>query len=630
MEKRPFPIRISALALLFAAGFALYWGTLRHPLVFDDAQLGESFLRAYGASWFHLDLRWFAYASLGWTYDLFDLDWVWFRAGNIALHAGTAGLLFLLMSRLFGAVLPAGAPHGPGANAYAFAGALLFLLHPAAVYGTAYLMQRSILMATLFSLLALLLFLEGLLRGGHRWHLAAAAAFFVAAFSKEHCVMLPAVAAAMAVLVRGAASHTLRATARELLLPAVLFAAIALLVTFKRQGLLGAPYEPFAQAAIERLAEAQSASSAASAASAESAATGAAGNADGAGIYARSIVNQAYLFFRYLMLWVLPWPGWMSIDLRPAFPSGVLSWPQSAGLLLWLAWPVIALRLLVQGGRRGLAGFGMLFPWLLALTEFSVVRIQEPFVLYRSYLWMGGLAALLPAAFGALSRKAGAILLALACALLAPASLNRQASFADEARLWDDAVRKLDDPLSREAERTWRGRGVALFRAGRYDAALRDFGRALEIDPRSADAWMSRGSLYMRTAQSDLALADFDRALRYAPQQGGHYAELRGRRCVVLLRLQKLDEALDDCGQAVRHDPYSAQHQTSLGMTHALRREARQAEAAYARALELAPAYADAHYQYAVLLAGTGRAAEARPHFARACAAGLQAACKRQ
>ena len=171
---------------------------------------------------------------------------------------------------------------------------------------------------------------------------------------------------------------------------------------------------------------------------------------------------------------------------------------------------------------------------------------------------------------------------------------------------------------------------MALFRAGRYDAALRDFGRALEIDPRSADAWMSRGTLYMRTAQSDLALADFDRALRYAPQQGGHYAELRGRRCVVLLRLQKLDEALDDCGQAVRHDPYSAQHQTSLGMTHALRREARQAEAAYARALELAPAYADAHYQYAVLLAGTGRAAEARPHFARACAAGLQAACKRQ
>ena len=47
--------------------------------------------------------------------------------------------------------------------------------------------------------------------------------------------------------------------------------------------------------------------------------------------------------------------------------------------------------------RLGLAGFALLSPWLLALTEFATVRAQEPLVLYRSYLWMSVLPAALPA-----------------------------------------------------------------------------------------------------------------------------------------------------------------------------------------------------------------------------------------
>ena len=46
----------------------------------------------------------------------------------------------------------------------AFFGALIFALHPAAVYAVAYLNQRSTLMATLFTLVMWRLFLEGLIR----------------------------------------------------------------------------------------------------------------------------------------------------------------------------------------------------------------------------------------------------------------------------------------------------------------------------------------------------------------------------------------------------------------------------------------------------------------------------------
>ena len=608
--RRPGPLPAAAAAVaLLAAAFALYWGSLRHPLVFDDMVLSEAFLRGYGASGFRFDLRWFAYASFGWTYDIFGLDWPWFRLGNILLHAMTAIMLFLFMARLFHAVLPAPCA-GLDPAWLAFFGALLFVLHPLAVYGTAYLVQRSMLMATLFSLLSLRLFLEGLLRAAPAWpwswswYMAAAGAFFVAAFSKEHCVMLPAVAAALALLVRGASLKT----ARALLLPLALLGAVALVVTLKQKGVLGTPYEPFALAALTKLAEAQPHAL-----------------ASAADIYARSIVNQAYLFFQYVALWLLPWPGWMSIDLRPEFPARILAWPQCGGLLLWLAWPGVALRLLMYGGRRGLAGFAMLFPWLFALTEIATVRIQEPFVLYRSYLWMGGLLALLPAALGTLPKRAAIALLCAAAAALVPASLERLASFSSEVRLWDDAVHKIRDDSAPFAERTYRGRAAANYYAGHYTSALQDIDRALAINPRNAVTWMTRGTLHMRSGDTSEALAAFERALALAP----HYLEARAQRCLALMRLQRLEAALSDCTQALRIDPYDSRNYIGLGMVQALRGQPAAAETAYRRALQLAPADVDAHYQYGVLLSGSGRNNEAGPHFARACAAGMAPACRR-
>ena len=65
------------------------------------------------------------------------------------LHVGCAWALFALL-RSLEVRRPA-----------AFAGAALFAVHPVAVYGAAYLTQRSIVVATLFALLSLLMFLRG-------------------------------------------------------------------------------------------------------------------------------------------------------------------------------------------------------------------------------------------------------------------------------------------------------------------------------------------------------------------------------------------------------------------------------------------------------------------------------------
>ena len=136
------------------------------------------------------------------------------------------------------------------------------------------------------------------------------------------------------------------------------------LVVLKVKGFLGAPYEPMVQSLLQQMDAARH-------------------ELDARDLYPLSVINQGWLFFRYLLVWLVPYTGWMSIDVRPSFPTQFVSWPYTLGFAAYLAYPLIAGTLLRKGGRTGLAGFGLLFPWLLGLTEFATVRFQEPFVLYR-------------------------------------------------------------------------------------------------------------------------------------------------------------------------------------------------------------------------------------------------------
>jgi tetratricopeptide (TPR) repeat protein len=596
---------------LVGAALALYWRSLGYPQVFDDLRLTAPALQRALDDGFRFELRTLNAASFGWIHALAGPDWRWQRLANVLLHGAVVSVLFLFLRRLFSIVISAS--ESGGAPWLAFFGAMLFLAHPVAVYGVAYGIQRSIILATLLSLASLWLFLEGLKRGGAGWFVGAAAAYLAAVFSKEHCVMLPAVAAALAVLVRGWPPRPWR----DLVLPFVLYTAIALLITAKAKGYLGAAYEPFAQTLVRQVLDPRLAADLRFAADPYNA-------AGTQGAYALSVLNQGYLFFRYLLVWLLPWPGWMSIDLRPAFPASLLSWPQSAGFLAWLAWPVLGTALLLRSGRTGLAGLAMLAAWLLALTEFATVRVQEPFVLYRSYLWMSLLPAALPVVLARLPFRGSLVILLLAALALVYPFADRLQTFSSDLALWDDAVRKIADPRVPYADRPYRNRGVAHAILGRDAEALRDIDRAIALHPGNARSWFMRGTLHMRAARNERARADFDRALAIDPLNG----EALARRCLVLMRLKMLDAALADCERAVSLVPTDVGSHVVLGMARALRGETALAERHYRRALQLDPADAMAQYQYGVLLKVTGRVEEARRRLSAACRTDIEAACK--
>jgi len=493
------------IALLLLIVLALYAGSLHAPFVFDDRDFFESpeILAKYGRTYFSFDLRWLSYATFSWTVNWFGLDVFWLRLGNVLLHAANAVTLFFLLRRLFQVTLVNNDPSSgipPSLGWFAFFGALIFALHPVSVYGAAYIIERSILMATLFVLLMLLAYLEGLLRGGWHWMLAAVLFYFAAVYSKEHSIAATGVALALTFLIRKPSLALFRQIAPYFISTALI--AVTLLLSVK--GLLGHAYEPNAVGILDLSAVKQ-------------------GLTELPNAHLLSILTQSGLFFKYLGLWLLPNPAWMSVDMREPFATSFLSWPHTLGLVAFLTYPCAAVWMLLKRGRMGLLGFALLFPWILFLTELSTVRIQEPFVLYRSYLWMPGLFAALPVVFGRFAPKKIFILLSIVGLLLIPLTLNRLNTFSTTLLLWNDAEKLVrNKPNVFGVERIYYNRGTELGQLKRYEEAIADFSRAIAIYPYDV-VYGNRATAYYFLGKYQEALRDFDRAIALNPNNANSY-----------------------------------------------------------------------------------------------------------
>lgn len=495
----------SLLALCLPV-IALYAQFLWNPVVFDDVGFFDGTAHEqYLETLFSFDLRWLPYASFEWTRALFGFDVIWFRLGNLALHLATTITLFFFLRRLFERTLPVNKESAEILSPHwlAFFGALLFALHPAAVYAVGYLIQRSMLLATLFTLLTWRLFLEGLIRENQRWLLASAATYFLAVISKEHSIMAPAVTIALLLLVN---NSQIRYQLKLIWPIFILYGLIGGFVIFqiKSRHILGQAYEPIAADLISTLGS----------------------GFDARLAYPLSMLTQCFLFFKYLWVWIAPSPAWMSIDMPQNFARSLWSWPEIAGLIGFVIFPVFAIRLLLQREAKGLLGFALLCPWLLFATELSTIRIQEPFVLYRSYLWMAGAFTVLPFLCQKLNARQATITLSLVVLFMMPLSWLRLTTFSHPLLLWEDAARLVENTTDNRLgiDRVIYNRGLELGKTKHYAEAIEDFTKAIKLNGYYiGDAYNNRSVAYKQTGQYLLALNDSNKAIELAPKRPIYY-----------------------------------------------------------------------------------------------------------
>lgn len=527
--------------LIFALGLSvcvacLYGLGLNNQLVFDDTRLTDGSIFGRYGSLLEPQVRMLSYGTFVWIQSILGEGWKAQRVFNIALHIATALLLYQLVLALlqrtqWSEETLADKAHAEKLAASAQIGTALWALNPVAVYGVAYLVQRSILMATLFVVLAGLCFVRGLTRQQPAWFAAALVSYVLAIASKEYAISSVALIAPLYVYVQrpplGRSLLVLAASMGVALVGGAVFYV-------RYASVFGTLFDENSRAFALQLEQVTPGIS--------------------QHLFALSIQNQASLFFHYGAVWLLPYVGWMSIDLRPTFPTHLWSW-HTLGLLAYLGTLGLAVwAVLRRRDAWSLLGLCLLIPGLMFITEFATIWLQDPFVLYRSYLWSISvpliLALMWMSVSAGLTRKtmyiAGGLVALVWCAF----TFERIDSLSTPRDAWADATRKINLNAPASAVGRWRpmiNLGSELMERGVYDEALRQFSHADSLGEPMGSARMNMGVALQQLKQHPQAIDSFDKAEAKGFTEGALYYH-RGES---QFALRRLDDALQSLTQAL-------------------------------------------------------------------------------
>ena len=521
-------------ALVMAAGlFGLYSFGLNNKLVFDDSLLSNgTILQQYGNLW-PLRPRLLSYGSFVWLDAVWNQNWVAQRIFNTTIHFATAlsvsALVYKLLkiSNHWTEEQKQSPDFKVNLQTASYGAAAIWAFHPIAVYGVSYLIQRSIIMATLFTVLMLLSVVLAMEKKRPAWYAAALLFFVLALASKEYAITTLLLVPVLYVYVQ-------RPTYRQVFVIAAisltLLASAAAVLFLSYGSILGQVFDETSIAFATQLEKVQP------------------GISDR--LYGLSVLNQASLFWRYGLMWFAPWPSFMAIDIRPAFPLEFFSFELLGALAYMLLIATCVWVLICRQDIWKLVALAILVPSLLFMTEFATVWIQDPFVLYRSYLWSIGVPILVAILLSYLSSKRTIIFSAAACMALGAMSFERIDSFYDARSVWSDASTKIDRQADANAVGRWRpflNQGNAVFDRGDYQEAARLFKAAAELGETGGFARMNWGVAMQHLGQHDQALRQFS----LAEAQGIQTAEFHFVRGESYFETNAFDDAVKSYTKAL-------------------------------------------------------------------------------
>jgi hypothetical protein len=340
---------------------------------------------------------------------------------------------------------------------------------------------------------------------------------------KEHAVLLPLAILALTPLVRDwDRAAIVRASGFLLLSAPACYLAIA-----HRGGMVGTNYEIYAGEVLSQL-------------------TPQAIFDFPNGTWVMSIATQLGLFLKYAFLWLFPNPGFLSADIRIDFPAywrGFSGW-LSVAVVLFMGFAALGLTF-IKNASPILRVFSAAFIYAstLYLIELSVVRVQEPFVLYRSFLWAPAYALMVCGFLLFCSQWLKArnrtvwlifcVAVPLGCLSMIPWTQDRLQSFSSEEALWQDALQKLPSPNVAGADRIYYNLAGEAYKAKRYEEALQFSNRVIAQNPQAFQGYLARGTSLMALADADGASQAFDEASArpVTPEFRGY---IQYKRCGVL------------------------------------------------------------------------------------------------
>lgn len=152
-------------------------------------------------------------------------------------------------------------------------------------------------------------------------------------------------------------------------------------------------------------------------------------------------------------------------------------------------------------------------------------------------------------------------------------------------------------------------RGIELADHGMLDEAVKEFRKAIELDPESAHAYDNLGTVLAEKQLYREALSCYLTAIRLEPDAPTAHYNLAS-----FLATHGLEMAAEEYREAIDLDPEYPDAHVNLGITSADLGKPKEAELAFERAIELAPDDPLPRQELAILLMDEGRIRQAVPH----------------
>lgn len=496
-------------------------------------------------------------------YQSFGLWPVGFHLTSVVLHVAVGLLLYRFASRLL---------DDPVAGLCA---ALLFVVHPVHSEAVTYLSGRSDPLAAMFLLAALIWSLPP------RRPLASLLAFLLAVLSRESAMaLLPLL---VLVDVSWAARHgeTLRGGwGRRVMaryLPYVGVVVLCLVVRYAAIGKQTVTYETAAFSLGTRL------------------------------------LTMSTVVVDYLALLVFPAALHMERSVPPAtsfFDPPVLGAIALLGLVT-----VVVVRL---RHRAWPLAFGWTWFALALLPVANLVPLST--FMAEHWLYVPSMGLFMAAGWGIArlgawgGRPVAVALLAVLVVGYAARTVSRNRDWRDGRTIYEATLR-----FAPESARIHTNLGRVFWMAGDSAAAVREFTRAIELEPndrQTADAYNNRGIIYTQANRPGEAIAEFRRAIELSPRNPALYVNLS----IALQNAGRTDEGRRALEDALALDPNNAIAHSNLGNVSFNQGDLEDARRHYLQAIALDPELADAHSNLGSVYLRQGRPDLAEPYFRRALA----------
>ena len=474
------------------------------------------------------------------NYELGGLQPAGYHVVNLLFHVGSAFLVYLILDAM---LLTARHPELVSGSLWfiiPIATALIFAVHPFNSEVVNYITARSSVMCSFFYLMSFYFWIRFRSQKGSYFYIISLLAFILAMLTKEIAITLP-------LMLFLYDFYFLRGSLRRYLayLPYVLLVIV--------------PYLAYRIVVYGHIV-------------------------GGTRPYMQNMLTQTTVLLKYIQLMFFPVGLTIDHDIKSA--DTILNGTVIVAILLLLL-VIAATYVLFRLGREWRVVSFFILWFFITLLPTTVIPLNAILQENRGYL--GGIvtAVIAGVVISKLKRKILFPALVVLVMMFSFFTVQRNSVWSNDLSLWNDAVVK--SPLSARAHDNL---GLAWMGIKKYDLALDEFNKTLDINPQYYLAYYNAGVIYQLQGDLERAKWAYEESLKISPGYFRSYYNAG----IVYKKMGALDKAIASYEKAIALDPRHPFVYNNLGVILIDKGELKKAEAVFIRAIGINPRYEKAYY----------------------------------